>query len=103
MLADNTDRTVWIKLKLRLGLQNEIVFQSWRERVREAWLGYNNKLIILKSPDCYSIAYSTGNERQTPTGGTISGQTYLDYTKNKHSADILSPRATPHKLFSSQL
>ena len=28
--------------------------------------------------------YSTGNERQTPTGGTISEQIYLGFTKNKH-------------------
>ena len=47
--------------------------------------------------------YSTGNERQTPTGGTISEQIHLDYTKNKHSTDILSPRAIAHKLFSFQL
>ena len=51
-------------------------------------------------------SYSTGNEKQTPTEGSISGQTDLGFTKNKHSADILSPRAlraTPHKLFSFQL
>ena len=48
-------------------------------------------------------SYSTGNERQTSTGGSISGQTYLGFTKNKHSAEILSPRANPHKLFSFQL
>ena len=47
--------------------------------------------------------YSTGNERQTPTGGTISEQIYLGFTKNKHSTDILSPRAIAHKLFSFQL
>ena len=47
--------------------------------------------------------YSTGNERQTPTGGTISEQIYLGFTKNKHSTDVLSPRAIAHKLFSFQL
>ena len=60
-------------------------------------------MLELPGSGATQTGYSTGTERQTPTGGTISGQTYLGFTKNKHSADILSPRATPHKLFSSQL
>ena len=51
----------------------------------------------------FTTWYSTGNERQTPTGGTISEQIYLGFTKNKHSTDVLSPRAIAHKLFSFQL
>ena len=54
---------------------------------------------IFVTKTAIKTGYSTGNERQTPTGGTISEQIYLGFTKNKHSTDILSPRATPHKLF----
>ena len=40
--------------------------------------------------------YSTGNERQTPTGGTISEQIYLGFTVRGEQTNLLNADISRH-------